>query len=123
MANEVAERIQKSEGISREIAQVLVSRFICREYNSKEIARPHEYPLICREDVSKEIAQHLDYRLIPRPLLHGFAASECVEKGCIRVLKSLGFPSHTVSFVGFPYPRRLSIFHSPFSILNHPSKK
>jgi hypothetical protein len=32
------------------------------------------------------------------------------------VLKSLGFPSHTVSFVGSPTPRRLSIFHSPFSI-------
>jgi hypothetical protein len=48
MANEVAERIQKSEGISKEIAQVLVSRFICREY------------------IFMEIAQHLDSRLLHR---------------------------------------------------------
>ncbi len=63
-------------------------------------------------DVSEEIALPFVYRLNPRPLLHAFACRESAEKGCILVLKSLGIPSHTVSFVGSPF----SIFHSPFSI-------
>ena len=94
MATGVAERIQKSGGISGEIAAPLRNCF--NQGN----------------DVSREIALSLVYRLNPRPLLHAFACRESAEKGCIRVLKSLGFPSHTVSFVGFPF----SILHFPFSI-------
>ena len=72
------------------------------------------------KNVSDEIALPFVYRLNPRPLLHAFAWRESVEKGCILVLKSLGFPSQTVSFVGSLTPKRLSILHFPFSILHSP---
>ncbi len=85
----------------------------CAEVSWK-IAAPLRNCFNQGNDVSEEIAAPLVYRLIPQPLLHAFACRESAEKGCILVLKSLGFPSHTVSFVGSPF----SIFHSPFSILH-----
>ncbi len=136
MAKGTIDSIEGCGEVSWKIAETSMRCGVRCANISKEIAQPHQYPLICREDVRREIDETLGncfnpgknvsdeialpfvYRLNPRPLLHAFACRESAEKGCIRVLKSLGFPSHTVSFVGSPTPRRLSILHSPFSILH-----
>ncbi len=100
--------------VCREIDETLRNCFNPHKDVSREIDQTHGNCFNPSKNVSEEIALPFVYRLNPRPLLHAFAYRESAEKGCIRVLKSLGFPSHTVSFVGFPF----SILHSPFSILH-----